>query len=83
MLSTLFLLILSFLFFFFSSLLLLLFQIWLQERLQLLHPPSVPLSTYHPRHLRDCHLQDDLGFKAYLELMGCLKETDIQWVMEW
>ena len=46
-------------FFFFWSfspsllLLLFLFQLWLQERLQLLHPPTVPLSTYLSRHLRD------------------------------
>ena len=29
-------------------------QIWLQERFRLLQPPTIPLSTYLPRHLRDC-----------------------------
>ena len=82
MLSTFFFLFLSFLPFFSSSLLLFC-QIWLQERLQLLHSPIVPLSTYLPRHLRDCRLRDILGFEAYMELMGRLEETDIQWVVEW
>ena len=41
------------------------------------------LNTYLPRHLRDHRLQDVLGFEAYVELMGCLKETNIQWVVEW
>ena len=68
---------------FFPSPFLLFCQIWLQERFQLLHPPIAPLSTYLPRHLRERRLQDILGFEAYRELMGCLKETDIQWVVEW
>ena len=54
-----------------------LFQIWLQEMLRLLQPPTVPLSTYLPRHLRDCRLQNVMGFEKYLEFMGRLKETDI------
>ena len=24
-----------------------------------------------------------MSFEAYMELMGCIKETDIQWVVEW
>ena len=68
---------------FFPSPFLLFCQIWLQERFQLLHPPIAPFSTYLPRHLRERRLQDILGFEAYRELMGCLKETDIQWVVEW
>ena len=77
------------LFFFWSFspsllLLLFLFQLWLQERLQLLHPPTVPLSTYLSRHLRDRWLyRNDMGFDVYMELMGRLKETDIHWVMKW
>ena len=60
------------------------FKIWLQERLQLLQTPPIPLSTYLFRHFRDCQLhRNDMGFKAYMELMSRLKETDIQWVMEW
>ena len=43
----------------------------------------MPLSTYPPRHLRDHRLWDVLGFEANMELMGRLKGTDIQWVMEW
>ena len=76
----------SFFFFFFHSSLSFsfFFQIWLQERLRLLQPPAVPLSSYLPKHLRDRQLhQNDMGFEAYMELMGRLKETDIQWVMEW
>ena len=49
----------------------------------MLHPLIVPLNTYLPRHLRDRRLRDVLGFEAYVELMGRLKETDIQWVVEW
>ena len=49
----------------------------------MLHPPIVPLSTYLPRHLRDCRLQDVVGFEAYMGLMCRLKETDIQWIVEW
>ena len=45
--------------------------------LRLLQPPTVPLSTYLPRHLRDCRLQNVMGFEKYLEFMGRLKETDI------
>ena len=41
-------------------------------------------STYLPRHFRDCRLhQKDMSFKAYMELMGHIKETGIQWVVEW
>ena len=58
-------------------------KIWLQERLWLLHPPTVPLNTYLSRHLKDYQLRDVLGFEAYMELIGCLKETNIQWVVEW
>ena len=43
----------------------------------------MPLNTYLPRHLRDCQLQNVMGFEMYMEFMGRLKETDIQWVMEW
>ena len=68
---------LLFLFFFFF------FAVMEKERLQLLHPPTVPFSSYLPWHLRDHRLQDVLGFEAYMEFMGCLKETDIQWVVEW
>ena len=50
----------------------------------MLQPQTVPLSTYLPRHLKDCQLhQHDMSFKAYMESMGRLKETDIQWVVEW
>ena len=75
----------SFFFFLFStsSLLFFLFQIWLQEKLRLLHPLTVPLNTYLLRHLKDHWLRDAWGFEAYIELMGRLKETDIQWVVEW
>ena len=60
------------------------FQIWLQERFQLLQPPTITPRTYHPRHFRDCWLhQNDMSFEAYMELIGCIKETDIQWVVEW
>ena len=51
---------------FFSSPLFFFLQIWLQERLRLLQPPTVPLSTYLPRHLRDRRLRDVLGFEAYM-----------------
>ena len=81
---------LPFFFFFFLlrllslSLSLSLSQIWLQERLQLLQPPTVPLSTYLPTHLRDSLLHpNDMSFEACMELMGHLKEIDIQWVVEW
>ena len=70
-------------FFSLSSLLFFLFQIWLQERLWLLHPPTMPLNTHHPRHLRDHRHRDVLGFEAYMELMGRHKEIDVQWVVEW
>ena len=92
-------LILSFIYFFFSlmfsllifllfslslSLSLSIFQIWLQERLRLLQPPTVPLSTHLPRHLKDCQLhQNDMSFEAYMELMGHLKDTDIQRIVKW
>ena len=77
-----------FLFFFFARFTLLLSpplppKIWLQERLWLLHPPIVPLNTYLSRHLKDYRLRDVLDFEAYMELIGCLKETNIQWVVEW
>ena len=50
----------------------------------MLQPPTVPLNTYLPRHHRDHRLHwNDMGFEAYMELIGCLKETDIQWVVEW
>ena len=43
-----------------------------------------PPSTYLPKHFRDCWLyQNDISFKAYMELMGHIKETNIQWVVEW
>ena len=43
-----------------------------------------PPSTYLLRHFRDCWLhQNDMSFKVYIELMGYIKETDIQWVVEW
>ena len=50
----------------------------------MLQPPIVPLNTYLPRHLRKRWLhQNDMSFEAYIELMGYLKETSIQWVVEW
>ena len=43
-----------------------------------------PPSTCLLRHFRDCWLhQNDMSFKVYIELMGYIKETDIQWVVEW
>ena len=58
------------------------FQIQLQERLQLLQPFIVPPSTYLFRHFRDRWLhQNDMSFEAYTELMGHIKEIDIQWVV--
>ena len=60
------------------------FQIWLQERLQLLQPPTVAPITYIPRLFRDYRLhQNDMSFEAYMELIGHIKKIDIQWVMEW
>ena len=50
----------------------------------LLQPPTVPPNTYLSRHLRDHRLhQNNMSFKAYMELIGHIKETDIQWVVEW
>ena len=50
----------------------------------MLQPPTVPPNTYLPRHFRVCRLyQNDMSFEAYMELMGRIKETDIQWVVEW
>ena len=70
--------------FFFFVLSIFFFQIWLQERLWLLQYPTVPPSTYLPKHFRDYWLyQNDISFKAYMELMGHIKETNIQWVVEW
>ena len=66
-----------YLYFFLTLSFLLLFQIWLQERLQLLQPPTVPLSTYLLRRFRDCRLHQNDMIEAYMELMGHLKETDI------
>ena len=43
----------------------------------------MPLSTYLPRHLKDRRLWDVLGFEAHVELMGHLKEVDIQWIVQW
>ena len=58
------------------------FQIWLQERLQLLQPLTIPPSTYLLRNFRDHRLhQNDVSFEVYMEFMGHIKETDIQWVM--
>ena len=51
-------------------------QIWLQEKLRFLLPPTVPLNIYLPSLLRD-QLRDVLGFEAYIELLGRLMETDI------
>ena len=50
----------------------------------MLQPPTVPPSTYLPRNFRDHKLhQNDMSFEVYMELMGHIKETDIQWVVEW
>ena len=50
----------------------------------MLQPPTVSFSTYLPKHLRDHQLhQNDMSFEAYIDLMGHLKETNIQWVVEW
>ena len=77
-------LILSFIIFFFFSPFLLSFSSDMATReAWLLHPPTVPLNTYLSRHLKDYQLRDVLGFEAYMELIGCLKETNIQWVVEW
>ena len=54
----------------------LILQIWLQEKLRFLLPPTVPLNIYLPSLLRD-QLRDVLGFEAYIELLGRLMETDI------
>ena len=51
-------------------------QIWLQEKLRFLLPPTVPFNIYLPSLLRD-QLRDVLGFEAYIELLGRLMETDI------
>ena len=59
------------------------FQIWLQERFRLLQPPTVPPSTYLPKHLRDRLHQNNMSFEVYIELMRHIKETDIQWVVKW
>ena len=40
--------------------------------------------AYLPRHLRDHRLhQSDMSFEVYMGLIVFLKETDIQWVVEW
>ena len=44
---------------------------------RLLQPPTMPLSTYLPRHIKDHQLQNVMGFEVYMEFMGYLKETDI------
>ena len=80
----LFCIFLFFLFCAFPFFFLLFFQIWLQERLQLFQPPTVPPNTYLLWHFRDRWLHhNDMSFKAYAELMGHIKGTNIQWVMEW
>ena len=43
-----------------------------------------PPITYLPKHFRDRRFhQMDMSFEAYIKLMGHIKETNIQWVMEW
>ena len=66
-------------FFFFS-----LFQIWLHERLRLLHPPVVPPSQYLPKHYCDCRpMRAKMSFEEFIEFMEHIDATDIQWVVEW
>ena len=83
------------LFFYFAFLSLLLFcafhlfffflQIWLQERLLVASTSyRTPPITYLPKHFGDRRFhQMDMSFEAYIKLMGHIKETNIQWVMEW
>ena len=43
-----------------------------------------PPITYLPKHFGDRRFhQMDMSFEAYIKLMGHIKETNIQWVMEW
>ena len=49
------------------------------REVRLLQPPTVALNTYLLRQLKDHWLhQNDMSFEAYMELMGHLKEIDIQ-----
>ena len=75
---------LSFFFFVPSLLFFLFFKYGYKRGFSCFNLLPYPPSTCLLRHFRDCWLhQNDMSFKVYIELMGYIKETDIQWVVEW
>ena len=59
-------------------------QIWLYEKLKLIHPPLVPFNRYKPEHYSDRKLKDkDINPVKLIELLKHLTSADIQWVVEW
>ena len=78
-LSLLFLLMLPF-----SLLFSFLFQIWLYERLWLLHRPTVPPSQYLPKHYRDRRpKRAKMSLDEFTEFMKHVEVSNIQWVVDW
>ena len=60
-------------------------QIWLYEKLKLIHPLLVPSTWYQPKHYPcDRNLMvKEMEPIALTELLKHLTPTDIQWVVEW
>ena len=58
-----------------------LLQVWLYEKLKLIHPPLSPFNWYQQKHYQD-HKLTEKEMDALTELMKHLTPIDIQWVVE-
>ena len=61
-----------------------LLQIWLYERLQLLHPLTISPSQYQPKHPHDRKLKNkEMDPAEFTKFLKHLSPLSVQWVVEW
>ena len=59
-------------------------QIWLYEKLKLIHHPLIPFNQYQPKHYWDLKLKDkEMEPATFTEILKYLTLVDVQWVVEW
>ena len=59
-------------------------QIWLYDKLRLLHPPTVPSNQYQPKRYRDHKFKSkEMDPDEFTEFLKRLFPSWIQWVVEW
>ena len=69
-------------FFFYSDLSLL--QIWLQEKLELLAPPTVPFDRYQPKHHKSRPLRRAAStFTDWMAMLCIIHDSNIRWMCPW